>query len=368
MAGAARTEPYDAAVSQETDVRCGRGDGAMFYVTNHLRVGDRVRVVKEEDGGWLAIVPPSGSFSWIRKDLLQDVDDKQPPYTFVKAEAADVRIGSALTKEPPLVIGKHAVQGTLVTRLPNGVEKADNEGTWIPIYPPDGELRYIRAEAVQKPAAATPATVVAGPPSASPQTQDAATLYRRALDAEKYDPQQAITLYNQGAAVDANPDRRVQALNRANWLHDNLRNPAQTIMPGAAPGADLRMAAAPTESKVYALTADSSATPTAHLASPQAPGAATTNSSAPWPTPGAGKEYATHPGWLHLSGRAVEGRKTYLMTTDNGSPLYYVTAQPGVNLDAYLNHRIECFGDAIYNGDLRANYMRVSRVETREGQ
>ena len=62
-AGLARTEPYDAVIRQDTDVRSGHGDGAMFYPTNHLHAGDRVRVVKEEDGGWLAIVPPSGSFS-----------------------------------------------------------------------------------------------------------------------------------------------------------------------------------------------------------------------------------------------------------------------------------------------------------------
>ena len=34
-------------------------------------------------------------------------------------------------------------------------------------------------------------------------------------------------------------------------------------------------------------------------------------------------------------------------------PFYYVTAQPGVNLDPYVKHHVECFGEAIYSGDLR---------------
>src|SRR5438552_2794352 len=83
LAGAARAEPYDATVSQETDVRCGHGDGPMFYPTNHLHAGDRVRVVKDENDGWLAIMPPSGSFSWIRKDLVQFKDQAQPPVVMV---------------------------------------------------------------------------------------------------------------------------------------------------------------------------------------------------------------------------------------------------------------------------------------------
>ena len=57
-----------------------------------------------------------------------------------------------------------------------------------------------------------------------------------------------------------------------------------------------------------------------------------------------------------------------MMISQQGTPFYYVTAQPGVNLDPYLGKRVECYGEAIYSGDLRANYMRVSRVEMREGQ
>ncbi len=365
-AAPARTEPYDAQIQQDTDVRSGHGDGAMFYTTNQLHVGDRVRVVGQVDGGWLAIVPPSGSFSWIRKDLLYVNSQQQPPVT-VANEDTDVRIGSAMTKQTP-VVGKRVPRGTLVTILPppNNREVQDADGTWTPIYPPEGEVRYIRAEAIQAPAvaAAPPAGVpTTNSPAAAP-AQDAEALYRKAIDAERLNPQDAVALYNQGAAADSDFNRANQARNRANWLRDSLRNPTQNIVPGAPPGADPRVAASPNESKVYPIAGD--APPSVRLSAPQGVTVGQTNTSSA--APGTAAQYATTPGWLKASGRNLESRKTYMMISDRGSPFYYVTAEPGVNLDQFVGKRVECYGEAIYNSDLRANYMRVSRVEPRPAQ
>ncbi|HVS34181.1 MAG TPA: hypothetical protein VMS17_01285 [Gemmataceae bacterium] len=367
-AGRAWTDSYDAVIRQETDVRSGHGDGPMFYPTNHLHVGDRVRVVNQEDGGWLAIVPPSGSFSWIRKDLLYVNNQMQPPVTVVNQDG-DVRIGTAMTKQAP-VVGKRVPRGTIVTVLPNNREVQDSDGVWVPIYPPEGELRYIRADAIQQPAAAAqnaPPAVsglpTANPPPAAPQAQDAEALYRKAIDAEKYNPQEAVALYNQGAGCDADANRAKAARDRANWLLDSLRNPSPNIVPGL-PAGDPHVAAAPTESKVNPLPSDP---PAVRLSAPQ--GATVSQTSTASAAPNGAKQYSTTPGWLQASGRNIEGRKTYMMMSDHGTPLgYYVTAEPGVNLDQYVRRRVECYGEAIYDGQLRANYMRVSRVELREGQ
>jgi hypothetical protein len=43
--------------------------------------------------------------------------------------------------------------------------------------------------------------------------------------------------------------------------------------------------------------------------------------------------------------------------------MYYVTAQAGVDLESSLNRFVELFGRVEYRGDLRANYMIVSRVQ-----
>jgi hypothetical protein len=388
LAESARADPNGSVIEKDTDAVCGCGDGPMFYPTNHLKIGDRVRVLKEEDGGWLAILPPSGSFSWINKQLLTRRADWPANTWTVNAAEAPVRVGSNVSPAPPTVIGLTLKRGQIVTALAGGVEHADQEGTWLPIDPPKGdfphcEVRYIRADTIQKPAPGaikTGAVLTAAPGVNPPAPGDADALFKQAVAAEKWNPQQAIVLFEQAANCDGNPDRRIQALNRANWLRENLKNTTASIVPGVAPGGDLRMAAAPSESKVYPVAANPPPNTNVRLAPPQGSGAAPTNSWSATPTavrtspaapagpPTAGKEYSSGPGWLQVSGRSAEGKKTYVMVSDTGAPFYYVTAQPGVNLELYLKRRVELFGQAIYNGDLRANYMRVSRVEMREGQ
>jgi hypothetical protein len=290
------------------------------------------------------------------------------------------------------VIGLTLKAGAFVTAIANGHEHVDQEGIWLPIEPHKGdypycEVRYIRADVIQKPApgaANTGGVLIASPGANTSAPGDADAIYKQAYAAEKWNPQQAIALYEQGASSDANPDRRLQILNRANWLRENLKNPTASIVPGVAPSNDLRMAAAPSESKVYPVAGNPSPNANVQLAPPQGSGTPTTKAWAGTPTalntspsttpgapagpPAAGTEYSSGPGWLQVSARSAEGKKTYVMVSDRGAPFYYVTGQPGVNLEPYLKRRVELFGQAIYSGDLRANYMRVARVEMREGQ
>jgi hypothetical protein len=42
--------------------------------------------------------------------------------------------------------------------------------------------------------------------------------------------------------------------------------------------------------------------------------------------------------------------------------MMYVTAQPGLNLDAYVHRAVEVSGPTVYRGDMRANYMTVSQI------
>jgi hypothetical protein len=376
---------YETFIEKETDARCGHGDSPMFYPTNHLKAGDRVRVLKEEEGGWLAILPPSESFSWVNKQLLSRRADFPANVWTVSAPEAPIRVGSNVSPNPPTVIGITLKAGAIVTAIAGGREHVDQEGTWLPIEPPKGEyphceVRYIRADVIRKPLPAANNTgAVLTTSSGAGTPGDAEALYKQAIAAEKFNPQQAVALYEQGANSDANPDRRLQALNRANWLRENLKNPTPSIIPGVAPGGDLRMAAAPSESKVYPVAGNPPLNSNVRLAPPQGSDASTTGWSAtptslntspgaPAGPPAAGTEYSSGPGWLQSSARNVEGRKTYVMVSDKGVPFYYVTAQPGVNLEAVLKRRVELFGQAIYSGDLRANYMRVSRIEMREAQ
>ena len=58
-----------------------------------------------------------------------------------------------------------------------------------------------------------------------------------------------------------------------------------------------------------------------------------------------------------------DAQRTYALDNAQGIPMYYVSAQPGVDLEPSLNRYVELFGRMEYRGDLRANYMIVSRVQ-----
>src|SRR5437764_628302 len=74
----------------EAEVRCGPGDTPQMYVTSRLRKGDRVEVVKELDGGWLAIKPPTGSFSWINMRFAQQITPGRPMWTVLAIPGTSV--------------------------------------------------------------------------------------------------------------------------------------------------------------------------------------------------------------------------------------------------------------------------------------
>ena len=267
-------------------------------------------------------------------------------------------------------------RGTIVTPLPNESGSTDNEGVWMPIYPPEGEVRYIRADAIQAPAAAARADGRRRTPAANPTgnlAQDAEALYKQGHRGGEVEPAGSHRAIQPGRQQRRQPRPGESGLNRANWLRDNLRNPTPTIVPGPTPGADLHVR--PPRARARSIrwpptrpVGGAGGAARRRRPSGDQPRRRAAVRGVARRAPGTANEYSTPAGWLQASGRAVEGRKTYVMVSDRGVPFYYVTAQPGVNLEPYLKHRVECYGEAIYSGELRRNYMRMSRVEMREGQ
>ena len=75
--------PYDAIVDAN-DVEVRSGPSEHYYPTSRLSRGSRVRVHREDPGGWYMIAPPDHSFSLIaarhvrtiapdRGDLIEDL-------------------------------------------------------------------------------------------------------------------------------------------------------------------------------------------------------------------------------------------------------------------------------------------------------
>jgi hypothetical protein len=62
----------------------------------------------------------------------------------------------------------------------------------------------------------------------------------------------------------------------------------------------------------------------------------------------------------------VANRTTYGLEPSQaappGTPRLYVTAKPPLNLEQFVNRNVELYGQMIYSGSLRANYMEVVQV------
>ena len=92
--GADQTFPYPAQIAvDEVEVRCG--PGWDYYATQRLPRGTRVEVYRHDPGGWLAIRPPEGSFSWVTARHVRATADKN--IAEVILDGAVAWVGSAPT-------------------------------------------------------------------------------------------------------------------------------------------------------------------------------------------------------------------------------------------------------------------------------
>src|SRR6476660_6128130 len=88
----AESSPYQArVVVAGASVQSGPGDN--FYQTGTLTEGDTVEVYREKSGGWLAIRPPGGSYSWVTE---KDLELKDGGLAEVIRDDVPSRIGSRL--------------------------------------------------------------------------------------------------------------------------------------------------------------------------------------------------------------------------------------------------------------------------------
>ncbi len=130
------------------DVRSG--PTMDYYPTNRLRPGDSVIVLREsqDQPGWYAIAPPTGSFSWIDGKYVKQVD----AYTgVVEGEgngSVPVMPGSSIVNKEPNVESAKVSSGFIVQLLERPIEA--NGKKWYRIASPPNEARFIPKDAVQQ--------------------------------------------------------------------------------------------------------------------------------------------------------------------------------------------------------------------------
>ncbi len=134
--------PYVAYVVKD-GAHARSGPDQRHYPTQQLPQGFAVEVYRHDEGGWCAIRPPEGSFSWISSHEVRPAGDN---IAEVIAEVATPRVGSTLSPS------RTAVQ----VLLPRGelvqMHEAITDGAadWFPIAAPTGEFRWIEASSLAR--------------------------------------------------------------------------------------------------------------------------------------------------------------------------------------------------------------------------
>ena len=131
--------PYKAQVIHEgTFVRSGPGQ--EYYPTDTLKKGQIVEVYRHEPGGWYAIRPPEGSFSWV---FSKSLDIGADNLARAKEDQVPVVVGSRL-KNLQDVVQVYLKEGEEVELLEEeNREPKGGKEILRKIAPPSGEFRWI---------------------------------------------------------------------------------------------------------------------------------------------------------------------------------------------------------------------------------
>ncbi len=367
--------PYSAfAAADATAVRSGPGE--QFYPVLGLRRGDAVEVWRHDAGGWCAVRPPEGSFSWISADFVRRAGDR---LGVVVGEQVNVRIGTTfgeLRDAVQLQLGdgdQVEILETQETDGPAGIAR------WYKIAPPAGEFRFVhRSQLASHPnelvdsIAATsattndvvrPAAYVAPAGGDDGSTEAAAAELRKLSDdagSEDVLARMEVVLSRMVAAEPttwnfSDLQRRGEGLlERATTAVERSR--IRLFLAKVARFDDIRLR--------YARLAETR-TQTA-LVDEQLRGAAgesAARSQAPRVEPSTDVSRYDGVGRLSQIVLAADAAPTYALSDDRGTMIAYVTAAPGVNLRQYVGLDVGINGIKGFVPEERMARLTAKRVD-----
>jgi hypothetical protein len=132
--------PYIAEIAG-TDVYIRSGPGTAYYFCGKLSAPARV-VVTDEKYGWLQVLPPAGSFSWISKNYVK-IDPENPNIGIVTGDSVRVWAGSDYVE--PMRSSSLQVklnEGDQVKLAGDNKEKGD----YYKIVPPPGAHLWVNGQ------------------------------------------------------------------------------------------------------------------------------------------------------------------------------------------------------------------------------
>lgn len=145
--GAPTEFPYTGYINAES-VYARSGPGEDYYPTTKFSLGQAVEVYRHDPGGWYAIRPPEGSYTWVSSRYLTPAEGGLARVSGTRVLA---RVGTAFDQKRDV----HQVQleeGELVELLPGQppLNGAGEKPVWYKIMPPSGEFRWVFGKYVDR--------------------------------------------------------------------------------------------------------------------------------------------------------------------------------------------------------------------------
>jgi hypothetical protein len=361
---------------QEAEVRSGHGAGPKFYATNRLRYGDPVEVTKTLDDGWLEIMPPRQSFSWINARMLEQVGTNVWMVKGERGQPVDVYYGSSVHEAKPDVRSTSVPAGSQVVSIAKA--KTADDGMWLPIEPPPSERRYILAEALGRTNAASRPPVAPGEAAMAPlpdgqaratsktgtqsdgltPTQPAGSISALVTEAQKAEQARdygsAIKSWEEVAKASENTNASM-ALNCRNHIQW-LRNRIAYIEAGNAPMPRANDRIAPRPASGYGA---SNCYP-----APAAPSYNGTSRSYSQATPADGNQDSQRPpktakrtGLLQQVSGSPNGKPAYRLVSSDQQTYVMVLPQQGVDLAQFVNRNVELEGTIEWHSEPRQTFI-----------
>ena len=352
------TFPYKAVVTIE-DVYVRSGPGQSYYPTDKLKRGQEVEVYRHDPGGWCAIRPVEGSFTWVSGRHLKLTDDN---LAVVTEDGVSARVGSRFSRLRG-VVQVRLQKGEVVEVLEAPHDAGRDEEAWFKIAPPSGEFRWVSAKYLDAEDSRDYRDVEPSPPAGEPSHARAAR--RRSLLPREFQAElEQIELELSAMVIEEPADWSFGELReRTNWLLDEAqtaveRGRARLLANRIARFDDIRER----QEAVLAMRdqPDHNSRFLARLRPRDADGEK--------PTP----LFETD-GRFDGVGRLTEvvsrkpGAPRYALSNAEGEVLCYVTPTPGVNLHNYVGRQVGVVGTRGYMPEQHAGHIMARHVTPLEG-
>ena len=137
--------PYKAYVNSN-EVYARSGPGKNYYPTTKMKQGDEVEVYRHDPGGWYAIRPPAGSYTWVSARYLEKGENG---LARVAGDQVAARVGSQFSDARDVIQVRLHRGETVEILETKDFKSGPDSGTWYKIAPPSGEFRWVSGKYVE---------------------------------------------------------------------------------------------------------------------------------------------------------------------------------------------------------------------------